>query len=104
MVLNHIRVSFTDKHAQLGDQTYLVFRFWGLNDSSESMAITDGHHENAPSARIKRGCFKIKLQSVQVTIVKSSKIHLATLHKKLLDWSNSIVFIWQFIDTIDLPA
>ena len=61
MVLNYIRVSFTDKRTQIGDQAYLIFGCWGLNDSGKSMAITDGHHEDATSMRVKRGCFKVKL-------------------------------------------
>ena len=51
---------------------------------------------------VKRSCFKVELQPVQVLVAQTPEIDAPARHEVLFDGANSVVLIWQIVDARNL--
>src|SRR5438067_7190992 len=56
--------------------------------------ITYSNHEDTPAMGVKRGCFKVELQPVQILVAQTPEIDAPARHEVLFDGANSVVLIW----------
>src|SRR5713226_3351785 len=98
MVFDHIRVALTNKRAQVGNKARLIFGPGSIQRGCQSATISNSDHEDTPTMRVKRGGFKIELQTVEVFVAQTPEIDAPARHEVLFDGANAVILIWQFVD------
>src|SRR6266571_6647889 len=100
MVLEDVRIALSNQLAQLDYDAPLVLGARCFQDGRESTAVAYGDQENTPPVRIKRGRLQVELESVQIFVSQSPKIHPPGLHEELFDRTNLVVGIGKLVEAI----
>src|SRR6185312_11063674 len=104
MILDHIRITLTNKLTECCNQTSFVIVVRSFKRSSEPMVITNCNHKNAPTMWIKRSCLKIELHAVKIIIDHAAKVDLTCLHKILFNRANAIILTLYLIKATESTA
>jgi hypothetical protein len=101
VILQNIRIAFSDRRAEALDDGGFVGRRWSLKQRLETLIVADGDQENATLAGIERGGFQVELEAVNVFISQPTKVGSARQHQILLDRPNKVVIPVEVMQTGD---
>ena len=95
VVLDGIGIELSNECTEYVNEGRFFFGSGCFQHLFKAAVITNGDQEDAAPRWIKRGCFEIELQAVQVVIGHAAKKDPACKHEVLFDGSDTIVGVVQ---------